>query len=247
MKWFKRIVVVLVLLIGLVLVAAVLFVPPSYPPEAVVLEQIGRLQEANRLTQQDNWLRIDPPGGASGEAIVFYPGARVDYRACLPLWEQVSQAGHTVFLVEMPLDMAFLNLNAVNKIRARHPEFSTWHLAGHSLGGAMAGKYLAGGQREVASLILLGSYVSDADDISALPLRAISIREEFGLPGGQANADAARGNLPPDTEFLTVAGGNHAGFCRYGDQRRDGQATIPPEAQQQQTATWITAFLDVIP
>ena len=50
-------------------------------------------------------------------------------------------------------------------------------------------------------------------------------------------------NLPADTEELVIQGGNHAGFGNYGPQDGDGEATIPSEQQQQETADAIYQFI----
>ena len=38
-------------------------------------------------------------------------------------------------------------------------------------------------------------------------------------------------NLPADTEWITIEGGNHAQFGDYGVQDGDGEATISAEMQ----------------
>ena len=49
---------------------------------------------------------------------------------------------------------------------------------------------------------------------------------------------------PPDAQTVKIAGGNHAGFGTYGPQDGDGEASIAPEEQREQTADAVDAYLE---
>jgi len=237
------------------------FFAASYKPEPMVLELAAGLRAEERLEQSRKLYIILPPAATltgdtlqanqastqalspSGrrEAIIFYPGGKVRPLAYLPLWESIAQAGYTVFVPTMPLDLAVFGVAAANRIRADHPEFEVWHLAGHSLGGAMAAEHLKKGTRGFRSLILLGSY--PASDLSAIDLAALSIKEERGLEGSLEKAKATRDQLPAGAIFRIMPGANHAQFGRYGTQNGDGTALLSPEAQTALTTLWVLEFL----
>ena len=55
------------------------------------------------------WL-LDGPG--IRDALVFYPGGKVEPTAYLPLLTALAEDGIDCFLVRMPLNMAFLDIEA---------------------------------------------------------------------------------------------------------------------------------------
>ena len=115
------------------------FFAASYKPEPMVLELADELVQEERLEQSRKLYTILPPTDKAlapskrREAIIFYPGGKVRPLSYLPLWEGVARAGYTVFVPTMPLNLAVFGVGAAERIRAEHPEFELWHLAGHSL------------------------------------------------------------------------------------------------------------------
>jgi hypothetical protein len=240
----------LIITLGLALQGCAFF-SASYKPEPMVLDLADQLHSQQRLEQSRKLYTILPPSGQtldkalspSGkrEAIIFYPGGKVRPLAYLPLWEAVAKAGYTVFVPTMPLDLAVFGVGAATRIRTAHPGYEVWHLAGHSLGGAMAAEHLKKDNRGFRSLILLGSY--SAANLSAIDLAALSIKEERGLEGGLEKAEASRDLLPAGAVFKVMPGANHAQFGRYGIQKGDGTALLSPEAQTALTTLWVLEFL----
>jgi hypothetical protein len=254
---FQRVTLTALLITAALAIQGCAFFSASYKPEPMVLELADGLKAEERLEQTRKLYTILPPVATiqadkaqatqalspSGrrEAIIFYPGGKVRPLAYLPLWEGVARAGYTVFVPSMPLDLAVFGVAAANRIRSDHPEFDVWHLAGHSLGGAMAAEHLKKDNRGFRSLILLGSY--PASDLSAIDLAALSIKEERGLEGSLEKAEATRDQLPAGAIFKVMPGANHAQFGRYGIQKGDGTALLSPEAQMALTTLWVLEFL----
>ena len=104
-------------------------------------------------------LTILSPSYPTDTAIIFYPGAKVEGAAYLPLLDQLRRTGLTCILVEMPFRMAIFDVNAAEDVMAQFPEIRHWYLAGHSMGGAMASQFAAGHRDQVDGLILLGAYL----------------------------------------------------------------------------------------
>ena len=46
------------------------------------------------------------PEKSSGSALIFYPGAKVEYTAYLPILEKLRQNGIASVLMKMPFNMA---------------------------------------------------------------------------------------------------------------------------------------------
>ncbi len=188
-------------------------------------------------------LRIDG-GWAVGDensevALIFYPGGKVEARSYLPLLRRVADGGVFAVLCEMPLNLAVLDLNAADRMIAQFPGVQYWAVGGHSLGGSMAAEYAANNPDKVGGVVLLAAYAPSAipEGVSALTI--------YGSEDGVMNREryAHARTLLPEDEEVVILGGNHAGFGDYGPQSGDGEASIPPEAQQEAAARAIVDFL----
>ena len=172
------------------------------------------------------------PAEGSTMALVFYPGAKVEATAYLPILEKIRQrCGMTCVLVEMPLNLAIFDQNAADGVMASHPEITTWFVGGHSMGGAMASSYASAHQDEVAGLVLLGAYVYG----SYPPSNALTVYGTF-------NSDLEK-DIHYTDNIVKIEGGNHAQFGNYGKQSGDPDATISADEQQDEAVDAIAAFV----
>ena len=178
-------------------------------------------------------LFLDGPG--TQNALIFYPGGKVEYTAYLPLLHRLAKGGTDCFLVKMPANLAFLGINKAGGIPEAY-DYDSWYLAGHSLGGVAAAFYAA--DHDLNGLILLASYATKPVDEPVLQI--------YGSEDGVLNLDALEknaDNLPADTSVEVLDGANHAGFGDYGDQDGDGEAQITREQQQEITADLIEEMI----
>lgn len=189
------------------------------------------LQDSGSVTVQQtiNGSLFDGPG--KEKAMVFYPGAKVDSAAYAPMLSHLAARGIDVFLVRMPMHLAFLNPDAAAELMAAY-DYPQWILAGHSLGGVMAGRFAASHPKNVQGLVLLAAYPTQ--DISP----SIKLLSIYGTNDAHMNKSAyaaSKAHWPQDARELVLQGGNHAQFGYYGMQKYDGVATLPAPDQQQQT------------
>lgn len=89
-----------------------------------------------------------------------------------PLLKQIASQEADVFLVAMPLHMAFFGLNKADKIRASY-HYQNWYMSGHSLGAAMAAMYSADHLKDYRGLIMLAGYPTK--DLHAANFSVLSI------------------------------------------------------------------------
>lgn len=207
--------------------------------KAAMAAMSGLTDAVHTETRGDvTWFVPDAP--TSG--LIFYPGGKVEAAAYAPLLLACAQRGILCALVQMPANLAVLDINAADGLQQEHPEISDWYMAGHSLGGAMAASYAANHAGEYAGLILLAAY--STQDLTQTPLRVLSV---YGTEDGVLDHDAYsenRTNLPTDTVELVLNGGCHAQFGSYGTQEGDGVPTISAEEQIQQTTDAIINFIE---
>ena len=171
------------------------------------------------------------PASASDTGILFYPGAKVEAEAYLPLLDQLRDQGFTCFLIHMPANMAIFDAGAALDVIDAHPEISHWYLAGHSMGGAMASSCAADNPDAFDGLILLGAYLyGDYPPADTLTIY------------GSLNESVAE-KIDYTDNVLVIDGGNHAQFGNYGPQKGDPAAAISASDQQAQSVRAITDFI----
>lgn len=216
-------------LLILAILAGVFFwyVSDYYRAEEVALEVLA---QDSGITVQDN-LTILSPTSPADTAIIFYPGAKVEAEAYLPLLDQIRQTGVTCILVHMPFHMAIFDADAAEKVMEQFPDIQHWYMAGHSMGGAMASKFASDHPNEVEGLILMGAYLyGDYPEEKTLTIY------------GSLN-QSVEDHIDYTQNIVEIQGGNHAQFGNYGAQKGDLPAEISAQEQQAQTVTAIEAFL----
>ncbi|MBS4969359.1 MAG: alpha/beta fold hydrolase [Lachnospiraceae bacterium] len=204
------------------------YVSDYYRAEDVALEVLA---QDNSITVQDN-LTILSPSYPTDTAIIFYPGAKVEAEAYLPLLDQIRQTGVTCILVHMPFHMAIFDADAAEDVISEFSDIEHWYIAGHSMGGAMASQFASNHPDQVEGLVLMGAYI-----YGDYPLE--NTLTVYGTLDGLAAED-----IDYTTNTVPIEGGNHAQFGNYGPQKGDLPATISTEEQQAQTVTAIEAFIE---
>ena len=211
-----------ILLAVLVLLAGGFFwyVSDYYRAEDVALEVLA---SGDHLEVRDD-LTILSPSYPTDTAIIFYPGAKVEATAYLPLLDQLRQTGLTCVLVEMPFHLAIFDVNAAEDVMVQFPDIQHWYIAGHSMGGAMASQFASEHPDEVDGLILLGAYL-------------------YGITVYGSLNQSVEDKIDYTENVVEIEGGNHAQFGNYGPQKEDMPATISAEEQQAQTVEAISDFI----
>ncbi len=193
---------------------------------------------------QDGYIAFSPVGQPPTTGFVFYPGGRVDYRAYAPVLRMIAQQGYFVAVVDVNLNLAFFEINAADAVISNHPEVEHWAVGGHSLGGVAASSYAAKHLEDVDGLVLWASYPAD-DSLTNATINVVSIYGTKDMAGMEP-FDKSRMQLPADTQFVVIDGGNHAQFGAYGFQAGDNPADIPADEQWTQIAEATTKFLETL-
>jgi len=173
-------------------------------------------------------------------AVVFYPGAKVDFAAYSPILRELAENGIYCVLCRMPADFAFMDIGKAKSVIESKPDLS-WYIAGHSLGGAMAAYYAAAHAEEVKGLIMLAAY--STSDISQTNLRVLTMYGSNDKVLNHENFRKYAANLPSTARTVVIDGGNHSQFGDYGFQKGDGEAFIPTELQVLQTSEAILQLM----
>jgi hypothetical protein len=198
------------------------------------------------LVTEGSSIEFAPRAAEPTTGLVLYPGALVDARAYASAARKAAEQGYFVAIVDVPLDFAILSPDRAADVIAAHPEVRSWAVGGHSLGGVAASSFAKRHPDEIAGLALWASYPAESDDLSVSRLAVVSISGANDGLSTPAKIAASRRLLPPETRYVTVAGGNHSQFGRYGPQRGDGRAEIGPSDQEAQVVAGTVDLLRAI-
>ena len=236
--WSASIITILALLFS----ACAIYVNDYYQADPAAIEAFEPASPECAITQStlsDGTFVYSPEDPIAG--FIFYPGGKVEYTAYQPLMEACASKGILCVLVEMPFNLAVLDINAADGVIAQYPEIDDWYIGGHSLGGSMAASYLADHTDDFKGLILLGSY--STADLSNSDLTALSIYGSEDLVMNREKYSANKTNLPEDFTEIVIEGGCHAYFGMYGAQDGDGTPAITPEEQIRITTDAVIALI----
>ena len=235
----KKVIGVLLVLVLALGVGGFVYINDYYHAGEEALVVLGSVETDEVIVSQKDGMAVFLPRGGSDTGIIFYPGGKVEYSAYAPLLYRCAEMGITCVLVEMPGNLAVLDINAADGIQERYTHVNEWYLAGHSLGGAMASSYLASHAEAYEGMILLGAYATE-------PLQHERVLSIYGSEDRVLNMEQyeeGRANLPADYTELIIDGGCHAYFGAYGAQEGDGVPTITAETQWDITAQAIAQFV----
>ena len=179
------------------------------------------------------------PTGEIKAGFVFYPGGRVEHNAYEPLLKACAEQGIVTIVVKMPQNLAIFGINKGLKALDYFPEVESWYIGGHSLGGSIAATCAASHEDKFDGVILLGAY--SINDITDLKVLSIYGSNDGVMKTNKYNKN--KDNLPENFTEVVINGGNHAYFGMYGEQNKDGTATITNVEQINQTAIAIADFI----
>lgn len=242
MKKSTRIVIASVCVaITLLFASFAVYVSIYYRADADAVLEYEASDRVEQLTLKNGDIIFD--SGETDIGAVFYPGGKVEYTAYIPLMERLAETGVFCVLCKMPFNLAFFDVHAADDYKELLPAVKRWFIGGHSLGGVAASMEFNEHAGIYEGLFLLASY--PAADIAGQNAKILSI---YGSEDGVLNAENYenfRSNVATsDFTEKVIEGGNHAGFGMYGEQKRDGKATITNKEQIEQTAELIFDWID---
>lgn len=182
------------------------------------------------VSQTDYGYLFDGP--SETDALIFYPGGKVEETSYAPLLRAIAEGGSDVCLVKMPFRLAIFGGEKAEDVITQ-TDYARYLIGGHSLGGVIASSYASNHSGEISGVLLLASYPTKdiPADIPVLSLRG-SEDGVLNLSFYERGIKRIHGSF---TEVI-IYGGNHAQFGSYGAQRGDGEPEISPEEQWEQTA-----------
>ena len=236
----KRI-IILITVVAVLFAACAIYLSDYYHADMSAIEDMEFASELSveSDTWEDGTLVFTQEEAETG--LIFYPGDKVEYLAYQPLMQAFTAEGILCVLVEMPFNLAVLDVDAADGIQEEFPKIEEWYIGGHSLGGSMAASYVADHTDEYEGLVLLASY--STAELADSRLNVISIYGSEDKVLNREKYEKNQTHLPADFTEYVIDGGCHAYFGVYGHQDGDGTPTISNQQQieitAQQLADWI--------
>lgn len=230
----KKIKIAVIIIFILIIGYGVFYLTDYYHAQKMATDYLNGTNDVN-VSKVSNGLFLD--GKGNDTALIFYPGAKVEYTSYLPMFSQLASEGIDCYLVEMPFNLAFFGQDSADEIIA-NSSYNHYFIAGHSLGGVVASSY-ANKSNNIDGLILLAAYPIHQSTDPVLSVYG-SNDKLFNLNSYNESKQLMKSNF---TEFV-IDGGNHAQFAFYGNQSGDGLANITAESQQNQTVQEILDFIN---
>jgi len=200
----------------------------------------GETENAVVSREGDDYF-VSPEGGSS-KGVILYPGGLVEHSSYLPLAEKIAEKGVACGIVDVPLGLAFFDVNACESVMTNHPEITEWYIGGHSLGGFISSVYADSHTDSVKGIVFLAAYpISDLSDTDFDGLVCYGTEDKVL---DIDDFDENRSNLPTSTRIIIIDGGNHSQFGNYGQQEGDGEALISSDEQQELTARYISEMIN---
>ena len=231
---FFGVLLLMVAIIGVEILASVVYEPDS--SAVACMEQSGTVI----VRDTEKYIAFVPENTNTG--VVLYPNVFVESKAYAPLMRELAQRGILAVVAKMPMNFAPLNIDAADAICECYPSVTHWYVAGHSVGGKSAAKYLSEYPDRFDGLILISAYTDRK--LTDLGFRCLSV---YGTNDGILDMDGftkCLPNLPADCSVLKIEGGNHSNFGFYGGQWGDNRADITADDQIEITADGILAFVN---
>ena len=228
-RLLSRCAVVLAAVLLVVFAAFGVYVSIYYRADETVKEYLASETGTVKLSETNYGWFLDGPSDEN--AMVFYPGGKVDEKAYIPLLYRFAEEGMDVCLVKMPFHLAVFGIDKADEVMPQY-DYENWYIGGHSLGGAMGAAYAAGHADEFRGVVLFAAYATKKLDDA---LKEIVI---YGSEDGVLRLSKLREGrqFAPKRYFEhVIEGGNHALFGNYGEQEGDGTGLISAQEQQAET------------
>jgi pimeloyl-ACP methyl ester carboxylesterase len=114
--------------------------------------------DPGRFSEEHGWPAWSPAHAAIEAGLVSYPGGKVEPAAYARSAQAIAAEGFLVVIPPVPLNLAVLAPDRAGDVMAAYPDVTSWVVGGHSLGGAMAGRFTASRPDDVRGLALWAAF-----------------------------------------------------------------------------------------
>lgn len=242
-KFFKIFKIVLATILSIIVLFSISFlIYANIYYHASDVDDYLKTDDYVTVTETDKYISFMPNEGKAKAGIIFYCGAKVEEKAYSEMMYDLAKLNIFTAIVKTPLRFSFFNLNGADYIYNDYKDkVEYFYLAGHSLGGVTASDYLSKNIDNYQGIIFLASYSNKNFKNSKIWSLSIYGSNDYVLDRNKYAK--AKEKLPKNNYEYIIEGGNHANFASYGDQHKDGKASIERKEQINLTVLKIVEFI----
>lgn len=167
------------------------------------------------VEEKGDWLIMRPKNQTPTTGLIVYPGAYCDIEGYAPVLREVARGGYLVVGVSMPFNFSIFAPFSADDVRGAFPEIERWVIAGHSMGGAMAGVYAADNQDNLAGIIFWDAYPPESSSLADSDLPVMHIHRATLEGAAPQKFEEMRHLFPADSVWVPVPGGIHMYFGAF--------------------------------
>ena len=238
-KLKRNILIGLISFISIIIIGGFIWASSSYKPQDIAKASI--VSDENISVSVEENITFTPKNLEPTKGFIFYPGAKVDPMAYAPLCRKIANQGYEVVIVKMPLNFAIFSPNKAQEVIDKYDNIKTWVIGGHSLGGVMASKF-ASENDSIKGVVLLASY-PQGEELKNTDKEVVSIWGDKDGVLNFENLEESKENLPSNSKFIELKGGNHGQFGDYGMQKGDNNSDISVQDQVNKSVQEIIKLL----
>lgn len=215
--------------------------PPLVLGQDAVVTSVDPSQVSVSYSDSGGYIDVAPVGEFD-TLFIFYPGGLVRPQAYEWLGVALAPYGVRTIIPSFSFDLAVTASGRAEKLLAL-ADGKRVVIGGHSLGGAMAARFVLSRPDAASGLVLMGAFSAEGDDLSALPLEVLVLAAENDELATLPEVRSGMARLPDTTGLTVIKGSVHSFFGRYGPQRGDGQPTVDRAAAERQIVAALRRFL----
>jgi len=216
LRWIARFVVASALLAGATVALVLLNSPDAQRADTTALAAL--VSDSVVAVEADDWQVFRPArDGLPEHGMIFYPGGFAEPAAYAPLLREIAAAGFLVVNTPAPFDLALFARDEALAVMDAYREVRSWTLAGHSMGGAVAGQFAAQHKDRLAGLVLWAAYPFENPALAASGLPVTSIYASADSFATVEEIAAGKTYLPADTHYVQIDGGDHYQFGSFAE------------------------------
>lgn len=233
----------LIVLLAVILVATCfkIYLNNSYKPQNQGVE----IDDSSlNIDLTDNMLVVrNPELGQTKHkiGIIFYQANRVEGACYLPLMKKLALKGYDCFLPVAFGNQAYLNVEGAESVIRKYDTIKTWAIVGHSVSCSIVSDYVHANPDKIQGIVFLGGYSKIDLSSSNIPVLSLLGSEDSIV---DINAyEKAKINLPSNTEYKVIEGGNNSCYVDTSLILGDSRASISFDEQTDISANYIHEFL----
>jgi len=156
-RLFKIAIIAVILMVLVTAIIFILRIIRLYRPDESALSKAISQSNYIYVKTKDNFGFI--PKENNGKGVIYYPGELVEPLAYSHFCSIMAEKGYTCIIVSMPLNLAVLDSNKALEIFNEYSYVERWAIAGHSLGGVMACRFLKDFDDNKYNLFAINTFV----------------------------------------------------------------------------------------